>query len=92
MRIELKTPDVQNGRTQRQENAPAARATAESKPVAETTNVSLRDSATGGALMTQALQLPEVRQDKVDSIRHSLATGQYRLDAQASAEGVRRGV
>jgi flagellar biosynthesis anti-sigma factor FlgM len=92
MRIELKTPDVENLQTERQENAPAARSNPEASPTADTTKVSLQDSATVGALTAQSLQMPEVRQEKVDGIRQSLANGQYRLDAKASAAGMRRRV
>ena len=92
MRIELRIPDLQDVKTERPETAPAGRSNAEVTPAAESATVSLQDSASLGALTARALQMPDVRQDRVDSVRQSLAKGQYRLDAKASAEGLRRKV
>ena len=38
------------------------------------------DSTSVSSLVSQALSYPEVRQDKVDSLKQSIANGQYELD------------
>jgi flagellar biosynthesis anti-sigma factor FlgM len=40
------------------------------------------------ALVGQALATPEVRQDKVDSIRQSMANGTYKFDAGKVADAM----
>jgi flagellar biosynthesis anti-sigma factor FlgM len=86
MRIGLNTPDPQEVTNQK----PAApSASPKNVPQApENGEVSLHDSVALSALASQALQMPEVRQDKVDSLRQSIVSGQYQLDAKASAEGM----
>ncbi|MGC2447992.1 MAG: flagellar biosynthesis anti-sigma factor FlgM, partial [Candidatus Sulfotelmatobacter sp.] len=37
------------------------------------------------ALAAQAVQLPEVRQDKVDALRQAIQSGQYQADPQQTA-------
>ena len=58
------------------------------KMSAEKSEVSLHDAASASALASRAMQTPEVRQDRVDSLRQSIASGQYQLDAKASAEAM----
>ena len=38
------------------------------------------DSTSVNSLVSTALQFPEVRQDKVDSLRQAVSSGQYQLD------------
>jgi flagellar biosynthesis anti-sigma factor FlgM len=87
MRIGLNTPDPQGISAQKPANSSAA-ASHESRPSAENGDVSLHDAASLSALATRALQTPEIRQDRVDSLRQSIASGQYRFDAKASAEAM----
>jgi negative regulator of flagellin synthesis FlgM len=42
-------------------------------------------AVTQSALASRALQMPEVRQEKVESLRQSIASGQYEVDAQSIA-------
>jgi flagellar biosynthesis anti-sigma factor FlgM len=39
-------------------------------------------------LTTQALSSPEVRQDKVDTLRQSVSSGTYALDATKTADAI----
>jgi len=87
MRIGLNTPDPQGITAQKPATSSASSNNA-SKMSAEKSEVSLHDAASASALATRALETPEVRQDRVDSLRQSIASGQYRLDAKASAEGM----
>jgi len=86
MRIGLNTPDPQGISAQKPANSAAA--SDASKMPTEKSEVSLHDATSLSALATRALQTPEVRQDRVDSLRQSIASGQYRLDAKASAEAM----
>ena len=38
------------------------------------------DSTSVGSLVSTALSSPEIRQDKVDSLRQAISSGQYTLD------------
>ncbi len=86
MRIGPNTPDLQ---------AVSNPTPTVSSPVSKTLSqpsengeVSLSNTVSLTTLATQALQTPEVRQDRVDSLRQSIASGQYRIDANASADGM----
>jgi flagellar biosynthesis anti-sigma factor FlgM len=47
------------------------------------------DSTSVGSLVSAALSSPEIRQDKVDSLRQAIGSGQYTLDpAQIAASMV----
>jgi flagellar biosynthesis anti-sigma factor FlgM len=43
------------------------------------------DTVSLSALANQALQMPEVRQNKVESLQQSIASGQYTVDAKGIA-------
>jgi negative regulator of flagellin synthesis FlgM len=43
------------------------------------------DSTSVGSLVSTALKSPQVRQDKVDSLRQAVSSGQYQLDPQKIA-------
>jgi negative regulator of flagellin synthesis FlgM len=43
------------------------------------------DSTSVGSLVSKALSSPQVRQDKVDSLRQAVSSGQYQLDPQKIA-------
>ena len=89
MRIGLNTPDPQGVSAHKPANSSASSSSNNaSRMSAEKSEVSLHDAASASALATRALQTPEVRQDRVDSLRQSIARGQYRLDAKASAEAM----
>ncbi len=46
------------------------------------------DSASIGTLASQALKSPEVRQDKVDSLRLAVTSGQYEVDPEKIASSI----
>ncbi len=46
------------------------------------------DSVSIGSLVSTALSSPEVRQDKVDSLRLSVSSGQYELDPAKIAASI----
>lgn len=86
MRIGPNIPDFQGVSTDRTESSLSASRTndvsaAESEGYPE-------DTVTISALTAKALQTPEVRQEKVDSLRQSVASGQYQLDPNAIAEAM----
>ena len=43
------------------------------------------DSTSVGSLVSTALNSPQVRQDKVDSLRQAVSSGQYQIDPQKIA-------
>ena len=46
------------------------------------------DSTSVQALTSQAMNSPEVRQDKVDSLRQAVSSGTYQVDATKTAEAM----
>lgn len=46
------------------------------------------DSQSVQSLTSQALNFPEVRQDKVDALNQSISSGTYKLDATATASAM----
>jgi len=46
----------------------------------ESTATLSTDSVSISSLTAQAMQTPEVRQDKVDALRQAISTGNYKLD------------
>ncbi len=88
MRIGLKTTEFQEIEPQRKDKSRAAGAASETKGHSDVERVSLRDTTAVQQLVGQAMQMPEVREEKVNSLRRSIAKGEYRPDAKASAEGL----
>ena len=82
MRIGLNPPDPQ-GITTEPASSSVARRTGTAS--AENTDSFSGDTLTLGTLAGRALQMPEVRQEKVDSLQQSIAAGQYRIDAGSIA-------
>lgn len=78
MRIGSNLPDLQgvlNDRAESSSSPSKARAAS-----AEEGESFAEDTVSISALTAKALQMPEVRQDKVDSLRQSVSNGQYELD------------
>lgn len=46
------------------------------------------DTVSLGTLTARALQMPEVRQSKIDSLRQSIANGEYNVDPQKTADAM----
>jgi negative regulator of flagellin synthesis FlgM len=82
MRIALNvpnTPDISTDRTS------TSSASTESTSGASQVDKFSTDSVSLNSLSAQALQLPEVRHDKVDQVRQQIADGSYKVDAQKTA-------
>lgn len=82
MRIGPNIPDLEGISAARTENASSA---AKANPAAEENESFPEDTVTISTLTAKALQMPEVRQDKVDSLRQSVSSGQYQVDPYAIA-------
>ena len=82
MRIDLNTHHTPEISTDR---ASTTSATAQSASAAPQADRFSGDSVSLNSLAAQALQLPEVRQDKVDSLRQQIASGEYQVDPQKTA-------
>jgi flagellar biosynthesis anti-sigma factor FlgM len=88
MRIELNTQDTQLISAERtQKPTPAAISQSGPSPADDKTTLS-QDSVTISNLAAQALGQPEIRQSLVDSLRQSINSGQYRLDAGEIADAM----
>jgi flagellar biosynthesis anti-sigma factor FlgM len=83
MRIGLNTPDPQGISTEKAKTG----STASPNSVAQAGDSAtvVRDTVHLSSLASRALQLPEIRQDKIDSIRQQIKSGEYKLDAHATA-------
>lgn len=83
MRIGPNIPDLQGVSAPRTEHASSA---SQAHPATADEGESLpEDTVTISTLTAKALQTPEVRQDKVDSLRQSISSGQYQVDPYAIA-------
>jgi len=86
MRIELNPPDPQGVSTEQTSTSSAVRNTGQA--AGEEADTFSTDTVTLSALASRALQTPEVRQDQVESLRQSIASGQYVVDAQGVASAM----
>jgi len=86
MRIGPNITDLQGISAARTENASSA-SKAHSAAPEEAENYP-EDTVTISTLTAKALQMPEVRQDKVDSLRQSVSGGQYEVDPYAIADAM----
>lgn len=86
MRIELNPPDPQ--RVSSEQSTPSAAVRQSGKTPGEEADTFSSDTVSLSALANRALQMPEVRQEKVDSLRQSIAGGQYAVDAQSIASAM----
>lgn len=83
MRIGSNIPDLQSISNQRTEKYSAA---SKAHPVSTEESEGIpEDTVSISALTAKALQMPEVRQDKVALLQQSVASGQYQLDPSALA-------
>jgi len=81
MRIDLfnsAASQIANEQSSQQVNAQNTAKTGQS--TAEDRATLTSDSSTVGSLVSTALSSPEIRQDKVDSLRQAISSGQYNLD------------
>ena len=82
MRIDLYNPAA----SQQLNNEPSSKqVNAKHIPLSESDSSGDRTTLTSGsgsvsALASQAMQSPEIRQDKVQSLQQAISSGQYKLD------------
>jgi negative regulator of flagellin synthesis FlgM len=88
MKIEVNGPAASQVPDQRsaKQVSNSSPASSQSATVDRTTFYS--DSASVQSLVSQALKSPEVRQDKVDTIRQSISNGQYQVDSTKIAAAI----
>ncbi|HXY04817.1 MAG TPA: flagellar biosynthesis anti-sigma factor FlgM [Terriglobales bacterium] len=86
MRIGLNTP-VPEGVSSERTSDSAASPNAKSVVPAQSDAFS-SDTVSLSELASRALQSPEIRQDKVDSLRQQIESGQYQVDARAIADAI----
>jgi flagellar biosynthesis anti-sigma factor FlgM len=79
MRIGPNIPDLQDVSPERAEGSASSTNAARTASGEESESFP-EDTVTISSLTNQALQMPEVRQDMVDSLSQSVSSGQYRLD------------
>jgi len=82
MRIGLNPPDPQGIASEQASSAVVGRT---GKASTESTDSFSGDTLTLSTLAGRALQMPEVRQEKVASLQQSIAAGQYKIDAGSIA-------
>jgi negative regulator of flagellin synthesis FlgM len=86
MRIGLNTPDPQSVSTEQTKSTSGVSPSQTGR--AGETNSSSQDTVTLSSLATQALATPDVRQDVIARIKHSIDNGQYQIDPKAIAESM----
>jgi flagellar biosynthesis anti-sigma factor FlgM len=87
MRIGLNAPDPQATLAEQAKKSTTTTNQSETSPTSDKAALS-QDKVTLSALSTQALSQPEVRQNLVDSLRQSIASGHYKLDPNGVADAI----
>ena len=89
MRIDLNGLTADQITTTQQPSTPVGRTgTAQSaEPAEDQTSLSL-DTIGISALAAKAMQMPEIRQDKVEALRQAVRQGQYQVDANKVADAM----
>jgi flagellar biosynthesis anti-sigma factor FlgM len=88
MKIEVNNPVVAlqpasgNGKTVSSNTSAEAVGSTEDRTTFHTDTQSVQ------TLTSQAMQLPEVRQDKVEELSQAVSSGQYQTDASSIADGI----
>lgn len=85
MRINLNTPGASEVSTERTSTAPGS-ASNGARP--SDLDKFAGDTVSLSSLAAQTMQMPPVRQDKVDALRQQIATGQYEIDPQKTADAM----
>jgi flagellar biosynthesis anti-sigma factor FlgM len=88
MRIGLNTPHPPEISTDRASSSSASTQAASATPQVDKFS---GDSVSLNSLAAQALQVPEIRQDKVNGLRQQIASGEYRVDPQKTADAMLMG-
>jgi flagellar biosynthesis anti-sigma factor FlgM len=85
MRIGLNAPNPQEISTERASTSSASTQSAAATPQ---TDKFSGDTVSLKSLTAKTLEQPEVRQERVDNFQQMIASGQYHLDSQKSAEAM----
>jgi negative regulator of flagellin synthesis FlgM len=87
MRIGLNTPVPEGVASERAADS-AVSPNAKSVEGAQSSDAFSSDTVSLSALASRALQSPEIRQEKVDSLRQQIESGQYQIDPKAIADAI----
>jgi flagellar biosynthesis anti-sigma factor FlgM len=87
MRIGPNVTDLRSVSTDRAENSSATSAKTRVESF-EPSESFAEDTVSISSLAAKAMQTPPIRQDKVESLRQSVASGQYELDPDAIASAM----
>jgi negative regulator of flagellin synthesis FlgM len=87
MRIGLNTQVPESVSSERASDS-AVSTNAKSAASAQNTDAFSSDTVSLSALASRALQSPEIRQDRVDSLRQQIESGQYQIDPKAIADAM----
>jgi flagellar biosynthesis anti-sigma factor FlgM len=88
MRIGLNTTDPQLASADQAKKSSTTALGQSDAPAASDKTALSEDNVSLSSLATQALNQPEVRQSQVDSLRQSIASGEYQLDPSAIADAI----
>jgi len=90
MKIDLNNSTPDPIVTSQGKNHGSSASTNQVHPAGEDTASLSFDRASVGSLVSQAMSSPEVRQDKIDALRQSIANGQFKIEPAKVAEAMLR--
>jgi negative regulator of flagellin synthesis FlgM len=85
MRINSNTPGASEVSAERTSTAPASTPNPSRTPEADKFG---GDTVSLSSLAAQTLQMPAVRQEKVDALRHKIESGAYEIDPRKTADAM----
>ena len=88
MKIDLGAPALSQASVERSNTKAATGNVAANSSASEDRTTFSSTSTSVKSLVSQALSSPEVRQDKVDALRQSISSGEYKLDPQKIAGAI----
>jgi negative regulator of flagellin synthesis FlgM len=88
MKIELNSPPVIPLQVDRGAKQVSNNSLASTQVATEDRTTFHTDSTSVQALTSQAMNLPGIRQSKVDSLRQAVSSGTYQVDATKTAEAM----
>ena len=88
MKIDLGAPALAQASVERSNTKASTGSTAANSSVSEDRTTFSSTSTSVKSLVSQALSSPEVRQDKVDSLRQSISSGEYKIDPNKIAGAI----
>ena len=85
MRINSNTPGASEVSAERTSTTPASTPNSSRTPEGDKFSV---DTVSLSSLAAQTLQMPAVRQEKVDALRHKVESGDYDVDPRGTADAM----